>query len=193
MPIYKKSDKTDVSNYRPISILNVIPKLFEKIVTDYIKKKMRYILSNSQHGFVDRRSTSTNLVTFKSFLADAMEKGNQVDAIYTDFSKAFDSVSHKIHFTKLKRLGFGSSILRWIASYLSNRQQFVAIVNGADSDFISVPSGVPQGSHFGLLLSLLFINNLPDRLSYSEIILYADDAKFCKIVESPEDALFLQK
>ena len=81
---------------------------------------------------------------------------------------------------------------RWIESYLSDRQQFVT-VNGANSDLFSVPSGVPQGSHFGPLLFLLFINDLPDRVRHGEIILCADDAKIFKIIESSEDALLLQK
>ena len=149
-------------------------------------------MSDYQHGFVDRRSTCTNLVVFKTYIIETLEKGYRVDAIYTDFSKAFDSVDHAVLITKLKNVGFCNLVSRWILSYLSDRQQFVS-VNGADSDVICVPSGVPQGSHLGPLLFLLFINDLPYCLRYSEIILYATDAKMFKIIKSPEDAFFLQK
>ena len=105
--IHKKGDKSDVSHYRPISILYALSKLFEKIVTKRIYANCRHLLSHCQHGFIDRRSTCSNLVSLKSYIIEAMEDGSQVDAVYTDFSKAFDSVNHIILICKLSKFGFG--------------------------------------------------------------------------------------
>jgi len=102
----------------------------------------------------------------------------QTDVIYTDFSKAFDSVNHSLLFFKLKQLGFPFNLLTWISSYLNDRTQRVIFKN-AVSKLIYVTSGVPQGSHLGPLLFTLFIIDLPFTIRHSRVLMYADDVKLC--------------
>jgi len=102
----------------------------------------------------------------------------QTDVMYTDFSKAFDSVNHSLLLFKLNQLGFPCNLLTWISSYLNGRTQKVIFKNAA-SKLIYVTSGVPQGSHLGPLLFTLFINDLPSIITHSRVLMYADDVKFC--------------
>jgi hypothetical protein len=93
--LFKSGDKRDISNYRELSILSAIPKLFEKLVCDVVTPIIRPSISDEHHGFVGgRRSTVTSLLEFSNFVLSEMEDGLQVDAVYTDFSKAFDRVNH---------------------------------------------------------------------------------------------------
>jgi hypothetical protein len=94
VPLFKSGDKRNISNYRGIFILSAIPKLFEKLVCDVITPIIRPSISDEQHGFVGGRSAVTSLVEFSNFVLSEIEDGLQVDAVYTDFSKAFDRVNH---------------------------------------------------------------------------------------------------
>jgi hypothetical protein len=113
-----------------------------------------------------------------------------VDAVYLDFSKAFDKVNHSLLCSKLAHYGIHGCLLRWLASYLSNRSQLVA-VKGYTSSAISVFSGVPQGSHLGPLLFIVFINDLVSRLS-CPALLYADDLKIYTSIENTNQSTILQ-
>lgn len=104
-PIWKSGDKSDVKNYRPIAIINSIPKMFESIVCNKLRPVMSSFLSEAQHGFCPGRSTSTNLCLFSDYLFSALDKRLQVDTIYTDFAKAFDKVCHAILLRKLHDIG----------------------------------------------------------------------------------------
>ncbi|XP_051160012.1 uncharacterized protein LOC127280792, partial [Leptopilina boulardi] len=121
VPIYKKGNKSNVKNYRPIVILNAIPKLFESIFYDRMFSAFESILIEEQHGFRRGRSTVTNLCVYTQYLTEALEGGKQVDAVYTDFSKAFDKVSHSVLISKLEAYGVSEMTLRWLRSYLHNR------------------------------------------------------------------------
>lgn len=191
-PIYKGGgDKHNVCNYRGISKLNVIPKLFEKIIYDVMFPSVRPYLINSQHGFINRKSTESNLCEYIDSVLNALDEGFQVDAVYTDYSKAFDKISHNLLVKKLDLFGIHGNLLRWLVSYLKNRSQAVSI-KGYTSSFIPISSGVPQGSHLGPLLFNIFINDVTNILNNSDSLLYADDTKIFIKVKSIEDCHNLQ-
>lgn len=192
MPIYKSDDNDNIVNYRPISILSTLAKVFESMICPYIQSHFKLYLNASQHGFVGSRSTCTNLVTFTEMLVDAVDSGKQFDVIYTDFSKAFDRVPHSILLYKLSAYGITGTLYNWLKSYLENRLFFVA-VNGYQSETYKTTSGVPQGSHIGPVLFNMFVNDIPNYLQFSECYMYADDLKFCRLIESNDDTALLQR
>jgi exonuclease III len=190
IPIFKNGDKSRCENYRPISILSCFAKLFESVVYNHLYNFFKPVISEKQHGFVKGRSTVTNLLVYKNYLCKTFSTGGQVDSGYTDFSKAFDRVNHGILCDKLALHGIHGSLYRWLVSYLSKRSQLV-VLKGFTSSSIDVPSGVPQGSHLGPLLFIIFINDLVTRLT-CECLLYADDIKIFKTVNSLNDCYVLQ-
>ena len=192
IPLYKSGPRNDVSNYRGISKLSCVPKMFEAIVTDHISFYCKSLITPRQHGFIKGRSTNTNLIEITSTIVNNFENRSQTDVIYTDFSKAFDRVNHKMLIKKLDLLGLPTWLLKWISSYLCNRTQRVIFKNKR-SDEIKVTSGVPQGSHIGPLLFILFINDVCDYIQHSSILLYADDCKIYKSIENTNDSSLLQE
>lgn len=146
-PIYKSGNKSLIANYRPIAKQSTLPKLLDELVTKALTFSFKTILDNNQHGFRKGRSVETNLLCFYNFLVSSMESGIQTDVIYTDFSKAFDSVNHSVLTAKLKTYAICDHLLTGISSYLVNRVQQVKI-NGFLSNKIPVPYGVPQGGAF---------------------------------------------
>jgi len=127
---------------------------------------------------VKHRSTTTNLLEFSSLVIKGFKNKMQTDVVYTDFSKAFDSVNHCLLINKLNLIGFPYNLLIWLSDYLTNRTQNV-VFKSAISRPVLVTSGVPQGSHLGPLLFNLFINDLPSIILHSNILMYADDVKLC--------------
>lgn len=191
IPIFKSGDKTNVVNYRPISIINSIPKLFEQLVTPHVYNAFKSMIIDEQHGFVERKSTISNLATIEGVITESIENRGQVDVVYTDFAKAFDKVPHDVLLAKLGQLGIGNPLLSWLSTYLCNRRQLVGLKGAASTEF-TVTSGVPQGSHLGPLLFVIFINDLSSYLNHSHILLYADDAKIYRTINSVSDAILLQ-
>lgn len=191
VPVYKGGDKHDVKNHRPIAKLSVIPKLFEKIVYDCIMPTIRPMIISQQHGFVNKKSTETNLCELTHYVTTSMDSGYQVDVVYTDYAKAFDKISHNILIRKLEHIGVHGDLLRWLTSYLRDRSQAVT-VKGFCSTFTPVSSGVPQGSHLGPLLFIIFINDIKHAIRKSNFLLYADDNKIYKTIKKTEDSIDLQ-
>ena len=160
-PIHKGDSKFICSNYRPISILPIFSKIIEKLMhkrlTSFLEKYE--ILFKHQYGFQKGKSTEHAIIDLHSSIIKAIEKKEKECAAFIDFAKAFDTVNHKILLKKLEFIGIRGIQLKWFDSDLSNRQQSVKI--GQDiSDFKTVKCGVPQGSVLGLLLFLIFINNI---------------------------------
>jgi Reverse transcriptase (RNA-dependent DNA polymerase) len=191
VPIFKKGARDQIGNYRGIAILSSIPKLFEKIIFDRIYFNLKEKISTRQHGFMKGKSVVSNLMSFVSFCVNEIENGFQVDAVYTDFSKAFDCLNHKILLKKLHAYGFVSKMYAWIESYLSGRTQMVRIGNCISSE-IQVWSGVPQGSHLGPLLFLLFINDIVKIFENVQALLYADDMKLFFVIKDKNDCEKIQ-
>lgn len=189
-PIYKSGRKSDVSNYRPISIICASAKILEKLVFQSVFEFVKSSISTAQHGFFVGRSVQTNLVEHVTFLCHNVMNGGQVDTIYTDFSKAFDMVDHRLLIIKLRDFGIGGVLLEWFKSYLSCRSQCVVL--GNSRSFIMNPSsGVPQGSVLGPLLFLIFVDDLVNQLN-SKSLQLADDLKISRKIESVHDCLILQ-
>jgi len=191
-PIFKSGSRNDVENYRGVAILPTFGKLFESIICDLLTDEFRNCISLRQHGFMKGRSTSTNLLEFTHKTINFMEQGYQMDAIYTDIKKAFDRVNHKRLLAKLHKLGIHSSLLKWFSSYLHGRIQYVKIC-GHDSRSFSVTSGIPQGSHLGPILFLLFFDDVTKVIKHSSCLLYADDLKLYKKVKSVLDCSAIQR
>jgi hypothetical protein len=191
-PIFKSGKHEDVANYRPISKLCTFAKIFEHVVQDQLNSSIRPYIIEAQHGFVQGRSTSTNLIVFTDYVLDGLERGGQVDAVYTDYSKAFDRVNHSTLLLKLDNLGICGDLFRWFSSYISNRRQAV-VVGGHRSDWMGIPSGVPQGSILGPTLFNIYINDINKCFTFSKFILYADDMKVYSRVQSIDDCMSLQR
>lgn len=189
-PVYKSGDKGDVLNYRPICILNLFAKIFEGFIYTHMYNHLKHILSPRQHGFVTGRSTNSNLLCYSTYLCSSFNDKKQVDAIYTDFSKAFDRVDHFALLVKAQHVGIHGNLYRWLSSYLLNRTQLVAL-SGYESVPFLATSGVPQGSKLGPLLFLLFVNDLLGKIS-SECLAYADDIKVFRRISDERDCETLQ-
>lgn len=191
VPLFKSGDTTLVKNYRPISIITVFAKVFETLLCPILSWQFKQFILPEQHGFVKARSTATNLLSFVEDLTVEVDRGKTVDVIYTDFTKAFDTVNHFLLLQKLSSLGIAGDILKWCRSYLSNRKS-VVVVGGHKSKPFIAQSGVPQGSHLGPLLFTFFINDISKCFSNSKFYMFADDLKFFRVVNSQQDQLLLQ-
>ena len=189
-PIFKsKGVKEEVSNYRGISIEPIISKLFQSLVKEHLVLHVDRLIGPDQHGFLPGRSTITNLTCYHDFISTQLDLKNQVHAVYTDFQKAFDVVPHDLLIKKLYcNFGFRDNILLLFHSFLSNRFQRV-VINGVESKWTSVTSGVPQGSILGPLLFIMYINDVSNVFKFSKCLLFADDAKIYKSISSLADCL----
>ena len=187
IPVHKKGDKQNVTNYRPISLLPICGKMFEKIVFNQLYS---YFVSNdlitkNQSGFRAGDSTINQLIEFTNIIHKAFDNKPSLEtrSVFLDISKAFDKVWHEGLIFKLKQNGICGNSINLLTNYLSNRKQRV-IINGTNSDYQPILSGVPQGSVLGPLLFLIYINDL-EKGVISSVKFFADDTMLFSVVEDP--------
>ena len=192
IPIFKKGNRSEVDNYRGVAIQSAIPKLFEAIVYDQLYEKVHGRISSVQHGFLKGKSVVTNLCEFNATVTDYVSKGYQINCIYTDMSKAFDTVGIDSVLAAAQDFGIRGSLLNWLNTYLRSRTQYVKIQDETSLPF-AVNSGVPQGSHLGPLLFVLVMNKLPSFIDKAIVLIYADDVKLFLPVKTIKDCYALQQ
>jgi len=178
IPIYKKKGSPfEPTNYRPISILSSLSKIFERAIYVQLNKYItsNHILYSKQYGFRKKKSTKSAIIDVCNQLLQNFDNNTITIGLFLDISKAFDSVQTHILIDKLEHYGIRGPPLALISSYLSCRKQYVCI-HDSKSILKEIYQGVPQGSILGPLLFLIYINDMPTCLSTGEIYLYADDA-----------------
>ena len=193
VPIDKKGSRSDPGNYRPVSLTSICCKTLEHIIYSFIFTHLnKYnILCDNQHGFRSKRSCETQLLGAVNDFAKALNSGEQIDALFLDFSKAFDKVPHERLCHKLSHYGINGHLLDWIKSFLTDRTQSV-VIDGENSCPSTVLSGVPQGTVLAPLLFLIFINDITQDLQCT-VRLYADDILIYNIIHFPNDSEHLQQ
>ena len=188
IPIPKCGKRSDVQNYRPISLLCILSKVLEKIIYEKIITFIGPLLSKNQFGFLPNRSCATQLLSSLSVITNA----DPCDVIFLDFRKAFDSIPHQELLFKLWSHGITGPLWSWFKAYLTGRFHLVSI-EGCSSDLLPVRSGVPQGSILGPLLFLVYVNDIPNITTFSHTYLFADDTKLLQSISSTTDSFNLQQ
>ena len=184
-PTFKKGDKLDVNNYRPIPLISNISKVTEKLIHKRLNSFLEHnnIFYSFRFGFRDNHSTTHALIKMTDQIKEACNRGLYACGIYLDLKKAFDTVNHKILLSKLNHYGIRSIANDWFKSFLANRTQYTNI-NGSNSNPEKVMYGVPQGSVLGPLLFIIFINDLNVSIKSSKVHHFADDTNLLLINKS---------
>lgn len=175
-PIFKSGSKTEMGNYRPISVQSPLAKVLEACM------KMRLVeflednnyFSPNQYGFRTKSSTLSAVVDITSYIQSQLDKGRHAAGLFIDLKKAFDTVDHRILITKLKGAGLHPKQVQWFRSYLTNRKQYVKI-NCVHSELDDISCGVPQGSILGPILYLIYVNDIQFLRLFGRLYLFADD------------------
>ena len=184
VPVHKKNDKQRLNNYRPISLLPICSKIFERLIFNemfgfFIENDL---MSQHQSGFKPGDSCINQLLPITHEIYQSFDEGFDVCSVFLDISKAFDKVWRDGLIFKLKQNGISGNLLNLLSNFLRNRKQRV-VLNGQTSSWADVNAGVPQGSMLGPLLFLIYINDLADGPS-SNAKLFADDTSLFSVVHN---------
>ena len=188
-PIYKKDSPEEIGNYRPVSILPIFGKIFEKVMYNriYSFATSQKLLNQNQFGFRKGHSTSHAINHSVSVINNSIKNLKHTLGIFIDLSKAFDTIDHKTLLTKLDRYGIRGSANNLIKSYLTNRTQYTEAL-GEKSDQLVIQFGVPQGSVLGPLLFIMYINDITNCSSLGTFIMFADDTNIFVEGNTAEEA-----
>ena len=175
-PIHKKNETTKCENYRPISLLPNISKIFERVMYNRLDEFMTLseIIYKFQFGFRKQYSTNHALLSIVEQIPTALDEKKFACGVFIDLEKAFDTVNHEILLSKLNHYGIRGVANKWFSSYLSNRYERVSL-NGVSSTRLPVTCGVPQASILGPLLFLIYINDMNTAIQFSTTYHFADD------------------
>lgn len=176
-PIYKSGARDNFNNFRPISKLSVPEKIFEKYLFTHLNKYLlqNNILSNSQYGFQKGKSTESLLVNFTNKINNLLNDRYHVLALFIDYSKAFDTLDHKILLRELSNIGITGNVLKLFKSYLTDRYFMVNLGGNHSGLHKNDDFGVPQGSILGPILYNIYVNSISSVISHGEVLMYADD------------------
>ena len=188
IPLHKNGSKTDATNYRPISLLSVFSKIYERTMHVKLIEHLNSnnVLHVSQYGFRAGHSCEHALFEAQNNLTLALDRKQIALLLLVDFSKAFDMVDHEILLRKLEHCGIRGTNLKWFASYLANRKQYVH-VNNQCSEQLPLKYSVPQGSILGPTLFIIYINDLPEIFKQAKFIFFADDANIIVTGDSVDE------
>ena len=185
-PLFKSGDPLQFNNYRPVSLLPSLSKIFEHVIFDQIMCYLteNSLLSSEQFGFRPGHSTELAALRMVDHIIKQMNNGKLPLCIYIDLSKAFDTLNYDILMSKLEYYGITGKENELLRSYLTGRSQYVE-VNGPKSSHLQISTGIPQGSVLGPLLFLIYINDLPNASNIFDMLMYADDTTlFCNMTDT---------
>ena len=192
-PIFKTGSRSDPANYRPVSLTSIPCKMLDHIIhTNIMRHLEKYKVPNDeQHGFRRGRSCETQLALSVNDLAKVLDRQSQADVVIMDLSKAFDIVPHQRLLSKLCHYGITGKLHNFIQNFLTMRTQQV-VLEGVSSSYITVTSGVPQGTVLGPILFILYLDDLPEGIS-PQVRLLADDCILYREINTLYDCQDLQK
>ena len=176
LPLFKKGDSSLLVNYRPISLLPTISKVFELVIHDQMYEYFNQfnLLAEQQYGFRKQHSTECAAIKLIDHVSKEMEAGKTPTSVYIDLSKAFDTLTFEVLLYKLKYYGVTDTAFDLLKSYLTNRKQYV-VFDGCQSEYVEIYTVVPQGSILGPLFFSIYINDLITVSDRFNFLMYADD------------------